>query len=124
VEFVTEFLQFTSLKPSIYRLTEILNLDKFGLWLSSVRKNSAILSITSIRPDGLAERPNGLRYNSFPHSNGTLEYSENAGQRPDGVALSSTQSARHCGASRRLHKNRFFCLGICKESSWTSSRNL
>jgi hypothetical protein len=36
VEFVTEFIQFTSLEPFIYRLKEILNLDKFELWLSSV----------------------------------------------------------------------------------------
>jgi hypothetical protein len=47
------------------------------------------------------------------------------------VKMSSTQSARHCGASRHLQtlvrtiaQDRFFCLGICKESSWTSFRNL
>jgi hypothetical protein len=37
MEFDTEFIQFTSLWPSIYTLTENLNLLKFGLWLSSVR---------------------------------------------------------------------------------------
>jgi hypothetical protein len=37
MEFDTEFIQFTSLGPCIYRLTENLNLLKFGLWLSSVR---------------------------------------------------------------------------------------
>jgi hypothetical protein len=31
VEFDTKFIQFTSLEPSIYRLIEILNQDKFGL---------------------------------------------------------------------------------------------
>jgi hypothetical protein len=30
-------IKFTSLEPSIYRLTENLNLLKFELWLSSVR---------------------------------------------------------------------------------------
>jgi len=43
VEFITEFLQFTSLEPSIYRLTEILNLDKFGLWLSSVQTEDCLV---------------------------------------------------------------------------------
>jgi len=33
----TEFIQFTSLEPSIYRLKENLNLLKIRLWLSSVR---------------------------------------------------------------------------------------
>jgi hypothetical protein len=37
MEFDTEFIQFSSLGPSIYRLTENLNLLKFGLWLLSVR---------------------------------------------------------------------------------------
>jgi hypothetical protein len=37
MEFDTEFIQFTSLAPFIYRLTENLNLLKFGLWLSSVQ---------------------------------------------------------------------------------------
>jgi hypothetical protein len=37
MEFDTEFIQFTSLGPSIYRLTENLKLLKFGLWLSSVQ---------------------------------------------------------------------------------------
>jgi hypothetical protein len=37
MEFDTKFIQFTSLGLSIYRLTENLNLLKFGLWLSSVR---------------------------------------------------------------------------------------
>jgi len=31
MEFVTEFIQFTSLEPSIYRLKETLILHKFGL---------------------------------------------------------------------------------------------
>jgi hypothetical protein len=37
MEFDTEFIQLTSLGPSIYRLTENLNLLRFGLWLSSVQ---------------------------------------------------------------------------------------
>jgi hypothetical protein len=37
MEFDTEFIQFTSLEPSIYRLKETLNLHKFELWLMSVR---------------------------------------------------------------------------------------
>jgi hypothetical protein len=37
MEFDTEFIQLTSLGPSIYRFTENLNLLRFGLWLSSVR---------------------------------------------------------------------------------------
>jgi hypothetical protein len=37
MEFVIEFIKFTSLESSIYRLTENLNLLKFELWLSSVR---------------------------------------------------------------------------------------
>jgi hypothetical protein len=37
MEFDIEFMQFTSLDPSIYRLKENLNLLKIGLWLSSVR---------------------------------------------------------------------------------------
>jgi hypothetical protein len=37
MEFDTEFIQFISLGPCIYRLTENLNLLKFGLWLSNVR---------------------------------------------------------------------------------------
>jgi hypothetical protein len=37
MEFNTEFIQFTSLEPFIFRLKETLNLHKFGLWLSSVR---------------------------------------------------------------------------------------
>jgi hypothetical protein len=36
MKFDTEFIQFTSLEPSIYRLKENLNLLKIGLWLSSV----------------------------------------------------------------------------------------
>jgi hypothetical protein len=90
VEFVTEFIQFTSLEPSIYRLKENLNLLKNELWLSSVRtevrlvrtvfcdrlQNSANLFITGIRPDGLAERLDSLRYKSFPRSNESSEYSE------------------------------------------------
>jgi hypothetical protein len=36
MEFDTEFIQFTSLRPSIYRLTKNLNLLKFVLRLSSV----------------------------------------------------------------------------------------
>jgi hypothetical protein len=36
MEFVTEFIQFTSLKPSIYRLKETLNLLKIGLSLRNV----------------------------------------------------------------------------------------
>jgi hypothetical protein len=32
MEFYTEFLQITSLEPSIYRLTENLILLKIGLW--------------------------------------------------------------------------------------------
>jgi hypothetical protein len=37
MEFDTEFIQFTSLEPFIYRLKENLNLLKIGLWLSSVQ---------------------------------------------------------------------------------------
>jgi hypothetical protein len=37
MEFDTEFIQLTSLRPSIYRLTENLNLLRIGLWLLSVR---------------------------------------------------------------------------------------
>jgi len=37
MEFDTEFLQFTSLEPPIYRPKETLNLLRNGLWLSSVR---------------------------------------------------------------------------------------
>jgi hypothetical protein len=37
MKFNTEFIQFTSLEPSIYRLKENLNILKIGLWLSSVR---------------------------------------------------------------------------------------
>jgi hypothetical protein len=37
MEFDTEFIQLTSLGPSIYRLTENLKLLRFGLWLSRVR---------------------------------------------------------------------------------------
>jgi hypothetical protein len=37
MEFDTEFIQFTSLEPPIYRLKETLKLLKNGLWLSSVR---------------------------------------------------------------------------------------
>jgi len=37
MEFDTKFIQFTSLRPSIYRLTENLKLLKFRLWLLSVR---------------------------------------------------------------------------------------
>jgi len=36
MEFDTEFIQFTSLEPSIYRLKKNLNLLKIELWLSSV----------------------------------------------------------------------------------------
>jgi hypothetical protein len=36
MEFDTEFIQFTSLEPSIYRLKETLNLLRFGLGLASV----------------------------------------------------------------------------------------
>jgi hypothetical protein len=36
MEFVTEFIQFTSLEPFIYRFTKNLNQLKFELWLSSV----------------------------------------------------------------------------------------
>jgi hypothetical protein len=37
MEFDIEFIQITSLEPSIYKLTENLDLLKFELWLSSVR---------------------------------------------------------------------------------------
>jgi hypothetical protein len=43
MEFVTKFIQFTSLEPSIYRLTENLNLLKFKLWLSSVRTEVSLI---------------------------------------------------------------------------------
>jgi hypothetical protein len=43
MEFVTEFIQFTSLEPSIYRLTKNLNLLKFELWLSSVRMEVSLV---------------------------------------------------------------------------------
>jgi hypothetical protein len=43
MEFDTEFIQFTSLEPSIYRLKEPLNLHKFGLWLSSVRTKVSLV---------------------------------------------------------------------------------
>jgi len=36
MEFDTKFIQITSLEPSIHRLTKILNLLKFELWLLSV----------------------------------------------------------------------------------------
>jgi hypothetical protein len=36
MEFDTEFIQFTSLEPSIYRLKETLNLLKIGLWLRTI----------------------------------------------------------------------------------------
>jgi hypothetical protein len=55
--------------------------------------------------------------------------------RPDGVALMSKRLQLNLldttgrpdafkGSSGRLHMDWFFYLGICKESSWTSSRNL
>jgi len=37
MKFDTEFLEFTSLEPPIYRLEETLNLLRFGLWLLSFR---------------------------------------------------------------------------------------
>jgi hypothetical protein len=37
MEFDTEFLQFTSIEPPIYRLKETLTLLRNGLWLSTVR---------------------------------------------------------------------------------------
>jgi hypothetical protein len=37
MKFDTEFIQLTSLGPSIYSLTENLNLLRFGLWLLSVQ---------------------------------------------------------------------------------------
>jgi len=43
MEFDTEFIQFTSLEPSIYRLNENLNLLKIGLWLSSVQKEDSYI---------------------------------------------------------------------------------
>jgi hypothetical protein len=91
MEFDTEFIQLTSLGPSISSLTENLNLLRIGLWLSSVWtevshvrmvfcdclfRNSAILSLSGTHPDDFAEHPDGLRYNSFLCSNRTLEYSE------------------------------------------------
>jgi hypothetical protein len=42
-EFVTEFLQFTCLEPSIYRLKENINLLKIRLWLSSVRTGVSLV---------------------------------------------------------------------------------
>jgi hypothetical protein len=43
MESITEFLKFTSLEPSIYRLTENLNLLKFELWLLSVRTKVSLV---------------------------------------------------------------------------------
>jgi hypothetical protein len=43
MEFDTEFIQITSLEPSIYRLTEILNMLEFELWLSSVRMEVSLV---------------------------------------------------------------------------------
>jgi hypothetical protein len=43
MEFDIEFIQITSLEPSIYRLTENLNLVKFELWLSSVRTEVSLV---------------------------------------------------------------------------------
>jgi hypothetical protein len=43
MEFVTEFMQFTSLDPSIYMLTENPNLLKFELFLSSVRTEVSLI---------------------------------------------------------------------------------
>jgi hypothetical protein len=46
MEFDTEFIQFTSLGPSIYRLIENLNPLKFRLWLSIVRtKDSHVWTV-------------------------------------------------------------------------------
>jgi len=33
----------------------------------------------------------------------------------------NAKAYRHCGESRRLHRNQLFWLGNCMESSWTSS---
>jgi hypothetical protein len=86
MEFDTEFIQFTSLEPPIYRLKETLNLLKNELWLSSVRMEVShvrtifcdivILSLSGPCLDDLTERPDNLCYNSFPRSNGTQEYSK------------------------------------------------
>jgi hypothetical protein len=43
MEFNTEFMQITSLEPSIYKLTENLNLLKFELELSSVRTEVSLV---------------------------------------------------------------------------------
>jgi hypothetical protein len=134
-------------------------------------QNNTNLSLTGIRPDGLAEHPDSLRYNSFPHSNRNSKYS----QMLDIVQTCCARSSRCLaetfqtvstseiqlyveigtawtivrtellltswrlqlnlldtvgrpeafrGSSGRLHRNQFFFLGICKESSWTSFRNL
>jgi hypothetical protein len=72
MKFDTKFIQFTSLGLSIYRLTKNLNLLKFRLWLSVRTEDSVILSLLGPRSDGMAERPDGLCYNSFLRSNGTL----------------------------------------------------
>jgi len=53
MKFDTEFIQFTSLGPSIYRLTENLNLLKFGLWLSSVR--TEVSHVLTVFRDRLSE---------------------------------------------------------------------
>jgi len=47
MEFVTEFIQITSLEPSIYRLKENLILLKFGLWLWSVRTEVSLVRTSS-----------------------------------------------------------------------------
>jgi hypothetical protein len=82
MKFYIEILQITSLKPSIYRLTENLILLKIGLWQVGVQKvtyprpdgllrppfqNSAILLKTGPRPDGLAEHQECLHCHFFPH---------------------------------------------------------
>jgi hypothetical protein len=43
MEFDTEFIQITSLEPSIYRLTKNLNLLKFELWLLSVQMEISLV---------------------------------------------------------------------------------
>jgi hypothetical protein len=53
MKFVTEFLQLKSLLPSIYRLTENLNLLRFRLWLSSVRMEDS--HVWTVFSDGLSE---------------------------------------------------------------------
>jgi hypothetical protein len=77
MEFDTEFIQFTRLEPSIYRLKETLNLLKIGLWLRTVW--TEVTLVRTVFCDRLSEttqfwRPSG-RYSLSVRKVGRLDVS-------------------------------------------------